>query len=110
MPTLPVVMFSGHGTIETAVAAIKKGAYDFIEKPFKSDRLLLVDRARDRGRASCGARTRSCGRCAVDETELIGTCAGHDPACARRSSGWRRPAAACMISGPPGSGKEVAAR
>src|SRR5579875_1276405 len=41
-PDLPVVMISGHGNIETAVAAIKRGAYDFIEKPFKSDRLLLV--------------------------------------------------------------------
>src|SRR5471032_3713216 len=39
---LPVVMISGHGNIETAVAAIKRGAYDFIEKPFKADRLLLV--------------------------------------------------------------------
>ena len=39
---LPVVMISGHGNIETAVAAIKQGAYDFMEKPFKSDRLLLV--------------------------------------------------------------------
>src|SRR5436305_724848 len=38
---LPVVMISGHGNIETAVAAIKRGAYDFIEKPFKSDRLIL---------------------------------------------------------------------
>lgn len=43
-PGLPVVMFSGHGTIETAVTAIREGAYDFIEKPFKSDRLLLVVR------------------------------------------------------------------
>jgi len=42
LPTLPVVMISGHGNIETAVNAIKIGAYDFIEKPFKSDRLLLV--------------------------------------------------------------------
>jgi two-component system nitrogen regulation response regulator NtrX len=43
---LPVIMISGHGTIETAVNAIKKGAYDFIEKPFKSDRLfLMMDRA-----------------------------------------------------------------
>src|SRR4029077_18788896 len=43
---LPVVMISGHGNIETAVAAIKQGAYDFIEKPFKADRLGLVpDRA-----------------------------------------------------------------
>src|SRR3546814_746349 len=44
--TVPVIMISGHGNIETAVAAIKRGAYDYIEKPFKSDRLLLVvDRA-----------------------------------------------------------------
>src|SRR5260221_12889283 len=43
---LPVVMISGHGNIETAVYAIKHGAYDFIEKPFKADRLVLVaDRA-----------------------------------------------------------------
>src|SRR3954470_5371366 len=45
-PPVPVVMISGHGTIDTAVSAIKSGAYDFIEKPFKADRLLLVvDRA-----------------------------------------------------------------
>jgi two-component system, NtrC family, nitrogen regulation response regulator NtrX len=41
-PDLPVVMISGHGNIETAVSAIQKGAYDFIEKPFKADRLILV--------------------------------------------------------------------
>src|ERR1044071_5793344 len=41
-PDLPVVMISGHGNIETAVNAIKRGAYDFLEKPFKSDRLLLI--------------------------------------------------------------------
>ncbi|AQT42420.1 RNA polymerase sigma factor 54 interaction domain [Bartonella apihabitans] len=41
-PDLPVVMISGHGNIETAVSAIKRGAYDFIEKPFKADRLILV--------------------------------------------------------------------
>lgn len=40
-PDLPVIMISGHGNIETAVAAIKRGAYDFIEKPFKADRLVL---------------------------------------------------------------------
>src|SRR3546814_2629151 len=45
-PNLPVVLISGHGNIEMAVTAIKRGAYDFIEKPFKADRLLLmVDRA-----------------------------------------------------------------
>src|SRR6202042_3270574 len=48
---VPVVMISGHGNIETAVAAIKRGAYDFIEKPFKSDRLILqVQHALDAAR------------------------------------------------------------
>src|SRR5258708_6336691 len=41
-PAMPVVIISGHGNVETAVSAIKRGAYDFIEKPFKADRLLLV--------------------------------------------------------------------
>jgi len=41
-PNVPVVMISGHGNVETAVTAIKLGAYDFIEKPFKADRLILI--------------------------------------------------------------------
>ncbi|MDD9333846.1 MAG: sigma-54-dependent Fis family transcriptional regulator, partial [Bartonella sp.] len=41
-PSIPVIMISGHGNIETAVSAIKRGAYDFIEKPFKADRLVLI--------------------------------------------------------------------
>src|ERR1700727_810850 len=50
-PELPVVMISGHGNIETAASAIKQGAYDFIEKPFKADRLVLVaDRALETSR------------------------------------------------------------
>src|SRR3977135_3847991 len=50
-PEMPVVMISGHGNIETPVAAIKRGAYDFIEKPFKADRLVLVaDRALETSR------------------------------------------------------------
>src|SRR3982074_1038450 len=48
-PELPIVMISGHGNIETAVAAIKQGAYDFIEKPFKADRLVLVAQAGGQG-------------------------------------------------------------
>lgn len=45
-PSVPVLMMSGHGTVETAVTAMKDGAYDFIEKPFKADRLImLVERA-----------------------------------------------------------------
>ena len=43
-PDLPVIMISGHGNIDTAVSAIRRGAYDFIEKPFKSDRLVLMVR------------------------------------------------------------------
>ena len=54
--SLPVVMISGHGNIETAVAAIKSGAFDFMEKPFKSDRLLLVaSRALAQGQQSAAA-------------------------------------------------------
>ena len=41
-PKLPIVMISGHGNIETAASAIKRGAYDLIEKPFTTDRLMLV--------------------------------------------------------------------
>src|SRR5271170_6695253 len=70
-PELPVVMISGHGTIETAVASIRKGAYDFIEKPFKSDRLVHVA-----GRALEAARMRreiqELKLKAGDETELVG--------------------------------------
>jgi two-component system nitrogen regulation response regulator NtrX len=56
-------MISGHGNIETAVAAIKQGAYDFIEKPFKADRLLLVAERAIEARG-CGARTNSLRSCA----------------------------------------------
>ena len=41
-PILPVIVISGHGNIETAIAAIRRGAFDFIEKPIKADRLMLV--------------------------------------------------------------------
>ena len=52
---VPVIMISGHGNIETAVSAIKRGAYDFLEKPFKSDRLLLlVERAIEAAGAEAG--------------------------------------------------------
>jgi two-component system, NtrC family, nitrogen regulation response regulator NtrX len=54
--SLAVVMISGHGNIETAVAAIKSGAFDFMEKPFKSDRLILVaTRALAQGQQSAAA-------------------------------------------------------
>src|SRR5215475_7317403 len=70
-PDLPVVMISGHGTVETAVSSIKKGAYDFIEKPFKADRLIHVA-----GRALEAARlkreVRELRLKAGDDSELVG--------------------------------------
>ena len=70
-PDLPVVMISGHGNIETAVSAIKRGAYDFIEKPFKSDRLLLVaDRALETSRLK--REVRELRTKAPQASELIG--------------------------------------
>lgn len=107
-PEIPVLMMSGHGTVETAVSAIKEGAYDFIEKPFKSDRLLLlVNRAMEAARLR--RENRELRQKAAPEMDLIG-----------RSSAIRevhqvieRVAASnsrVLISGPSGSGKEVVAR
>src|SRR5579871_3921787 len=70
-PDLPVVMISGHGSIETAVASIKKGAYDFIEKPFKADRLIhVVERALEAARLK--REVQELKLKAGDEAELIG--------------------------------------
>ena len=107
-PEMPVIMFSGHGTIETAVAAIKKGAYDFIEKPFKSDRLLhAIQRAIEASQLR--REVMELRHLAFDETELI----GNAPAMIRVRQNIERVAptgSRIMISGPPGSGKDVAAR
>jgi two-component system nitrogen regulation response regulator NtrX len=107
-PQMPVVMISGHGTIETAVQAIQQGAYDFIEKPFKSDRLLLVvaralEAARLR-RENSELRLR-----AGPETELVGTSQG--VAQLRAAIDRVAPTGSrVLVTGPAGSGKEVAAR
>ena len=86
-------MISGHGTIETAVRAIQQGAYDFIEKPFNSDRLLLVaSRALEAARLRAGELRAAAA--AGPEAELIGVTQG-SASCAPRSSGWRRPGRAC---------------
>ena len=93
-PPIPVVMISGHGTIDTAVSAIKNGAYDFIEKPFKADRLLLVvDRAieADRLKRENATLAPACRR-RGDLRRLLQRRRQRPHA---RSSGWRRPAAAC---------------
>ena len=107
-PQVPVVMISGHGTIETAVQSIQYGAYDFIEKPFKSDRLLLIARraleAARLARENAELRLR-----AGTETELTGSSAAIT---ALRASIERvaPTGSRVLISGPAGSGKEVAAR
>jgi two-component system nitrogen regulation response regulator NtrX len=107
-PDLPIVMISGHGTIETAVQAIKLGAYDFIEKPFKSDRLLLlvertIEAAKLR-RENAELRLRAGG-----DYELVGKSALM--AQLRQSIDKVAPTGSrVMISGPAGSGKEVVAR
>jgi two-component system, NtrC family, nitrogen regulation response regulator NtrX len=107
-PQVPVVMISGHGTIEMAVQAIQLGAYDFIEKPFESDRLLLLIRraleAAALARENAELRLR-----AGAETQLTGTSASINAVRAQiervAPTGSR-----VLIQGPAGSGKEVAAR
>ena len=105
---MPVVMISGHGNIETAVSAIKRGAYDFLEKPFKSDRLLLlVERALESAtlkRENKRLRTQ-----AMTPDGLIGKSQSVQQLrqmIAKIASANSR----ILISGPPGSGKELAAR
>jgi two-component system nitrogen regulation response regulator NtrX len=107
-PRVPCVMISGHGTIETAVQAIQQGAYDFIEKPFKSDRLLLiVSRALEAARLQrevSELKLRAGG-----ENELVGV----SPGIVQLRQAVERVAptgSRVLISGPAGAGKEVAAR
>lgn len=107
-PDLPVVVISGHGNIETAVSAIKKGAYDFIEKPFKTDRLILVVRraieAYRLRRENSELRLR-----AGDDTTLVGV----SPALSQVRQTVDKVAptnSRVLIQGPSGSGKEVVAR
>ena len=107
-PDLPVVMISGHGNIETAVAAIKQGAYDFIEKPFKADRLILVaDRALETSRL----------RREVKELKALGplpsSIVGRSPAInsLRQTIDKVAPTnSRILIVGPSGAGKELTAR
>ena len=107
-PELPVVMISGHGNIETAVASIKKGAYDFIEKPFKSDRLLhVVERALEAARLK--REVRELKLKAGDEGEMVGN--STSVAQLRMLIDKIAPTnSRVLITGPAGSGKEVAAR
>ncbi|ROU03985.1 sigma-54-dependent transcriptional regulator [Histidinibacterium lentulum] len=107
-PDIPIVIISGHGNIEIAVAAIKQGAYDFIEKPFKIDQLLVVIR-----RAMETSRLRrenlELKRGERGTTELLGESAALKSLRSQlekvtRSNGR------VMLTGPAGAGKEIAAR
>ena len=105
---LPIVMISGHGNIETAVSAIKRGAYDFIEKPFKADRLLLVaERALENSRLKREVKQLK------QVAPLAATLVGHSPAVNQLRQTIEKVGptnSRVLIVGPPGSGKELAAR
>jgi two-component system nitrogen regulation response regulator NtrX len=105
---LPVVMISGHGNIETAVAAIKKGAYDFIEKPFKADRLVLVaDRALETSRLK--REVRELARFTPLGNALVGgSSAVHQLQHTIEKVGPTN--SRILIVGPSGAGKELTAR
>ncbi len=107
-PAIPVVIISGHGNIEIAVAAIKQGAYDFIEKPFNIDQLLVVitraletSRLRRENAALRGRETTSTAM--IGSSPAFRALKGQLDKVARTNS-------RVMLSGPAGSGKEVAAR
>jgi two-component system nitrogen regulation response regulator NtrX len=107
-PDLPVVIISGHGNIETAVSAIKRGAYDYIEKPFKADRLVLVaERALEASnlrRQIAELKQRS-----GDSDDLIGSSGliNHLRQTIERVAPTN---SRIMIFGPSGAGKEQVAR
>ena len=107
-PELPVIIFSGHGNIDTAVSAISRGAMDFIEKPFEAERLLLlVARATETERLRReNARLRE-GFVTSDEFTGNSSAINQVRATLKRvaNTGSR-----LLITGPAGSGKEVAAR
>src|SRR5271167_1788215 len=107
-PELPIVMISGHGNIETAVSAIKRGAYDFIEKPFKADRLLLVaERALENSRLK--REVRELKQLAPNAATVV----GRSPAVNQLRQTVEKVGptnSRVLIVGPSGSGKELAAR
>ena len=107
-PDLPVIVISGHGNVETAVAAIKRGAYNFIEKPFKADHLLrMIEAATEISRLR--RENEELRASTLHADELI----GDSPAVAAVLQIIQQVAptnSRVMIQGPAGSGKEVVAR
>src|SRR2546430_604616 len=103
---LPIVMISGHGNIETAVAAIKQGAYDFIEKPFKADRLVLVaSRALETSRLKREVKALK----QLSPSTLVGKSSSMNQL--RQTVAKIAPTnSRVLIVGPAGAGKELTAR
>jgi two-component system, NtrC family, nitrogen regulation response regulator NtrX len=107
-PDLPVVIISGHGNIETAVTAIKRGAYDYIEKPFKADRLVLVA-LRALEASQLKREVKSLKERSVVSAEMM----GKSPAINQLKNNIEKAAptnSRIMLRGASGSGKELAAR
>ena len=107
-PELPVIIFSGHGNIDTAVSAIGRGAADFIEKPFEAEKLLhLVARATETERLRRENAQLRQGFSGADEFTGNSSAINQVRATLKRvaSTGSR-----LLITGPAGAGKEVAAR
>lgn len=105
---MPVIMISGHGTIETAVSSIKQGAYDFIEKPFKSDRLLVMIR-----RALETARLRQENESLKKQVARPAVMAGNSTALQNLRQILERVASSnsrVLLTGEAGAGKDIAAR
>src|SRR5258708_10789122 len=104
-PELPVVMISGHGNIETAVSAIKNGAYDFIEKPFKADRLVLVaERALETSRLK--REVKQLKQSAPSQSTLVGKSASISQL--RQAIDRVAPTnSRVLVVGPSGAGKEL---
>ncbi len=107
-PDVPVVIISGHGNIEIAVAAIKQGAYDFIEKPFNIDQLMVVvSRAMEASRLrreNAELRRRD-----MTSSDMLGSSPGFK-ALKVQLEKVTKSNGRVMLSGPFGSGKELAAR
>ena len=107
-PDMAVVIISGHGNVETAVSAIKRGAYDYIEKPFKADRLILIaERALEASKLK--REVKELRERSIDTQELLGSSTTVNQL--RQQIERIAPTnSRVLITGPSGSGKELAAR
>ena len=108
-PSLPVIVISGHGNLDTAVSAIRRGAIDFIEKPFEAERLsLLVACATETARLRSENESLKARAGGMDEE--LGGVSGAINAVRANLKRVAPTGSRVLISGPPGVGKDVAAR